>query len=173
MSNWFPKNLLQWREPRALVRWRLDEELQTWSRRSRLLYVLLAPVMTLPPWLILWELDDSKALPPAVAIPAALGLGLVLVFGLPHLLKRLPSFVRIMEHGIVRSSHGTSWWTYDRIEQCSLGMKEIDGERISTLTVTPKKGKEILLGIDPGISPTRILELLKEKGVRLQVEASA
>jgi hypothetical protein len=167
MSKWFPKTLLEWREPRVLVRWRLDEELRNWSLRSRLLYVLLVPFVMMPPWLISRELDDSKGPPPAVAIPATFALGFALVFGMPQLMKRMPSFVRIMEHGIAKSSHGTSWWTYDRIEKCSLGMKEIGAERVSTLTITLRKGGAILLGIDPQVPQARLLELLGDKGVPL------
>ena len=169
MGKWFPKCLLTWREPRVVVRWRIDAELRNWSTQSRLLYVLLVPFVILPPWLIGWELNESKSLPPAVAVPAAFIFGILLVFVMPHTPKILPSFIRIMEHGIAKTNHGTSVWTYDRIESCSLGTKEIETQRVSVLTVMTTRGQEVMFGIDDQVPLERIEDLLREKGVNLGV----
>lgn len=160
-----PKTLLTWREPGVLVRWRIEEELRSWTLRSRLLYVLLVPLVLLPPLLISWELDKTRACPPEVAVPGAFLFGIALVYGAPHLRRFFPSYLRIMEHAIVKTNYGTSWWPYERIAKCSFGTLEIGDQRVRVMTIAVAGGNDVVFGIDDHVSRERLRELLREKGI--------
>jgi hypothetical protein len=67
--------------------------------------------------------------------------------------------------------HGTSWWTCEGIEKCTLGVMDIETYPVSILTVTPRKGSGIILGIDDQVSRARIEELLRGKGVKLEIDS--
>src|SRR5437870_3413173 len=121
MGRFIPTTYLRWREPR-LIRGRLRcLEERRLSPFTRPILALVLAALLLVNWAVA-KLDPQKdPWTLTVALPFALGGGLVFVYAFPWLYRICPAEVRVHEKGISRVvGDDVQFWKYRDITECGV-----------------------------------------------------
>lgn len=174
LRRWFPKKLLQWREPlefRRLVRLSQERTRSKWFRRK---YALLFFAMLMGPYLGRWAVsDEPMEFPLWVASLLAVGFAGMTVYVLIPWLERLPSTVTMREPHFARA-HGNahSFWRFTDIHQCFWSHHPNFSVLILEMK-TARPGQRVFIGVPAGELVAQVDAVLRERGVVPQVDDTA
>ncbi len=165
MGRIFPQTYLRWREPAEARRAR-EALASPPSPLLRPALVLLAVGVVVLGWWL--NLGNPNRRIPGLPVVLILGLllGLVHAYGVPLLLRVLPSYLVVNANCIARLVGNTGRnWRYENIQLCEI----VRQEGIVLLRITDKRSNCYLLGVAPSISLERLQQILCERGVAVRV----
>ena len=154
-----PRCHFQWREPQEFVRARLAAE----KSRARWWSYPGVAVVILSAGMLVWWSAPRNSMPLSWALALSLALGLALSYGLPRLLRFIPSHVSIFEKKIqVSSAGGEHPLLFSSVT--SFCWRQESGYRV--LTMRPTRGQVLEIGVPYEISTTEVSRFLRSRGLK-------
>jgi hypothetical protein len=159
------KLIARWTEPEAF---RISEE-NYWNARTppwqRPLYVLLLAAVLLLNWFIARFNPSKHPISLAAALALTISTSLLLLYGLPWLLRRLPSTVNLYERSIMRRG-----WHHARPLNSFVSYAWLAENSYHVLELTTPRGHTLRFGLPDASLREKIDPVLRENKL-VEIEA--
>lgn len=164
-----PKTYLKWDEPRIVWESRNRAEDRRRSPWTAPIVALVISAMAMALWAQAWLIPGKTPPPFTVALLSSLGLGILIGYIQPRVLRMCSPRFFVQEKELVMVlGNGRRTWKWEKILRCCLETVTLEDQTVAALIIETEPEKPMILGIDPGIDLDTLEKTICERGVDVQ-----